>query len=612
MKEKKKNSKRKKTKVNNEKVNNVNEVSGENNEEAETKKSQPKVGKHEKKPSQKTEGKHSKEETKKSEGKHSKEETKKSEGKHSKDETKKTQPKTNANEKAEPRRRRRSDSERKSKDNVPVLKIIAITLSVIIVLSAIAITAGYFYFKDRWYVHSTVNGTDVSKMELSQSQKIFDDIYKDYKLTLKGRNDLSTTINMSDIDMTIEDNGNLKKTFDQQHDTFYIIAFFRPQKLISKPETKYSEEKLKTLLDGSDLIMGTKESPIIPPTDTCIKFSDKGGYFEVQPATDGNTLIREKFDPVVSESLKDVIQEVNLDDANTYPGIYKALETAHEPDENFQKRCDAYNGSTLHWMTWKMPNGSVISITPQDIMNWYDMSDDFKLTLNTQKVKDWVEKFCLKYKTSGITRTFKTHSGNEIQISGGDFGWQMDYDATCKQVLDVLNAADNSTKISTYLSDSSETNKAALTHNFEPVFKSKGNVFNPDNLTADYVPGTYSEVSISDQCVYVYKDGQCVYTAHCITGLPTAEKATTKGVWFVKEKLRHKTLRGPGYATPVSYWVRITWTGIGYHDATWQAWGSWSPTKYMSVGSHGCVNLSMTDVAKIYELVNVNDPVFIY
>lgn len=27
----------------------------------------------------------------------------------------------------------------------------------------------------------------------------------------------------------------------------------------------------------------------------------------------------------------------------------------------------------------------------------------------------------------------------------------------------------------------------------------------------------------------------------------------------------------PIYETPVNYWMRVTWTGIGFHDATWQA-----------------------------------------
>ena len=41
--------------------------------------------------------------------------------------------------------------------------------------------------------------------------------------------------------------------------------------------------------------------------------------------------------------------------------------------------------------------------------------------------------------------------------------------------------------------------------------------------------------------------------------------------------MRNKTLRGDKkpdgtyeYETPVEYWMRVTWTGIGFHDAKWQ------------------------------------------
>ena len=60
-------------------------------------------------------------------------------------------------------------------------------------------------------------------------------------------------------------------------------------------------------------------------------------------------------------------------------------------------------------------------------------------------------------------------------------------------------------------------------------------------------------------------------------------------------KSRNKTLRGTKkpdgtyeYETPVAYWMPFN-GGIGFHDATWQS--SFGGNRYLSHGSHGCVNM---------------------
>ena len=61
-----------------------------------------------------------------------------------------------------------------------------------------------------------------------------------------------------------------------------------------------------------------------------------------------------------------------------------------------------------------------------------------------------------------------------------------------------------------------------------------------------------------------------------VTGLPTPERETPTGVYSILEMKRDKVLTGtidpstgkPIYQTPVAYWMRVTWTGVGFHDAT--------------------------------------------
>ena len=64
-----------------------------------------------------------------------------------------------------------------------------------------------------------------------------------------------------------------------------------------------------------------------------------------------------------------------------------------------------------------------------------------------------------------------------------------------------------------------------------------------------------------------------------VTGEPIPAKETPTGVYALKETTMHEVLVGeivpetgePEYRTPVDYWMRITWSGVGFHDATWQS-----------------------------------------
>lgn len=71
-----------------------------------------------------------------------------------------------------------------------------------------------------------------------------------------------------------------------------------------------------------------------------------------------------------------------------------------------------------------MGEGVTETITPDDIKDWLIIGDSGKVTLDKDEMSEWIEDFCLKYKTVGKTRHFTTHTGQVIEISGGDYGWQ--------------------------------------------------------------------------------------------------------------------------------------------------------------------------------------------
>jgi lipoprotein-anchoring transpeptidase ErfK/SrfK len=97
-----------------------------------------------------------------------------------------------------------------------------------------------------------------------------------------------------------------------------------------------------------------------------------------------------------------------------------------------------------------------------------------------------------------------------------------------------------------------------------------------------------------------------------VTGLPTSERETRRGIYAIDAKKEHATLGRldvQGYASPVDYWAPFD-GGRGLHDAPWRS--SFGGDIYLSDGSHGCVNIPSQNMAAIYNAIEIGNAVIIY
>lgn len=117
-------------------------------------------------------------------------------------------------------------------------------------------------------------------------------------------------------------------------------------------------------------------------------------------------------------------------------------------------------------------------------------------------------------------------------------------------------------------------------------------------------------VNLSAQHLYVYdKAGACVVSTPIVSGCVYNDTETITGVFHIYAKSRNVTLSGPGYASPVKYWMPFS-GGYGLHDADWRS--SFGGEIYLYDGSHGCVNIPPAVAGTVYENVSIGTPVVIY
>lgn len=507
-----------------------------------------------------------------------------------------------------------SEKKKKPKKSRGLVKFAKITAALAVIIVGATMLYHTIYYGNRWYKNTYINDVDVSGKTLDESKKMILQKLDGYGLTVNGRDNGKLTIDGQDIDYSLKINKEFDKLFKNAHETSPL--FSGKNELSVNYDVEYDHEKLNKIIKKADIVTGSDDYKIVRPKSATVKYSAKKQQYECVKEVMGNSIIKEELTAGIQDALSKAETTLDINDTAEEPsehvlkGVYRTPKVTSD-DEALQKRLDASNKTALRFVSWNMGKGVTEQITPTEISKWITYNGE-KIKYDWDEVSDWVEDFCKKYKTVGIDRKVKMHNGKTVTVKGGDYGWQIDYDKTLKQAKKALQEKIDQDLIDAYIETPSEENRDALT--FKRKVQYANTAFRKDyeNFTDDWDPDNYIEISLSNQKVYVIRNGKVKFSCKTISGRPTPDRATKKGAYFIKEHQESRVLRGADYETPVTNWVRITWTGTGFHSATWQPWSRWTKDLYKTRGSHGCLNLSLEDSREIYRLTKYREPVFIY
>jgi hypothetical protein len=148
-------------------------------------------------------------------------------------------------------------------------------------------------------------------------------------------------------------------------------------------------------------------------------------------------------------------------------------------------------------------------------------------------------------------------------------------------------------------------------------------------LMKDYglTSGKVMVVSLTEQTLRLYQDGQFVRFMYVVTGQRAAQ--SPPGLWHIFFKGTNLTFRSsepPGSPlwyppTPIHFGMEYHSGGYYFHDATWRSYfgpganlphNDQTSGKYSDNGTHGCINMSLTDAASLYDWVDVGIPAIVY
>lgn len=204
-----------------------------------------------------------------------------------------------------------------------------------------------------------------------------------------------------------------------------------------------------------------------------------------------------------------------------------------------------------------------------------------RLAVDDDKVFEALNCFFDPYNTYG-NHTFQTHDGRVLHIEDGTYGNQIKIKTELQEFKRFIE------------SDKQEYQRMPE-YSKEALYKGK-----------DDIGPTYIEIDIGNQKMFYFENEELVYETDVVTG---KHNATPECVCYVYNKQKNRVLRGPGYASPVKFWMPVI-RGVGIHDASWR--DEYGGDIYISNGSHGCINTPYDIVSQMYERVEIGTPVIMY
>ncbi len=439
---------------------------------------------------------------------------------------------------------------------------------------ALAYAGVAVYFGFHFYNETMIYGIDCSYKTVEKVKEEVESKLGAYVLEVQERDNRTETISAGQIGLTFTDNGSIDRMMKAQRSYIWPVMILMERERADSVAFSFDRAKAEQAVESLNC-MDSGQS--IAPRDAYVGITDTG--YEVVKEVMGTTLDHDRTVQEVLAALDDGDVSVSLDERDCYvnPEIY-------EDNEELQHDAAAMSELAAASITYDFGDRQeVVDVSVID--GWIVKLADGTFTIDETKVSEYVENLAARYDTFGLTRQFYTSLGTVETLTGGDYGWCMDQDATMR---DLMKALDD-----------------GYQGEMEPEY-----IYTAMSRDTNDIGYTYVEVCISQQRMWCYQDGNLIVDTPVVTGNPNKGNGTPSGgVWAIDAKMRDYVLKGEGYTAPVDYWMPFN-DDVGIHDM--QARAVFGGSIYLSNGSHGCVNTPYEQAKTIYSVVSIGTPVIVY
>lgn len=368
----------------------------------------------------------------------------------------------------------------------------------------------------------------------------------------------------------------------QQNAWVWIDSLFHGENTELMPVVSYDRQALEDILSRIPFLSDAGAQTDDERRISIIK--TRQGYELLNERTD--VLSLEEAEAVILRAVEESRTDVFLEEE----GCYHDLELSAQMEDTL-KLWEKVRKFQQCGIIYQMGEEQ-IPVDASVVCEWIELQEDGSfaqdeqgnLKLRENAVEEFIDTLAEEYDTVGVSRRFEATRGETVTIEGGIYGNKLDKKAEITYLTDA------------FLSGRKEVHEPAYTQKAWKQGK-------------DDIGDTYVEVDMGEQMMYYYADGILKLETPVVTGNTSRRMGTPAGVNYVYLKQKNRVLRGPGYASPVDFWMPVK-GGIGIHDASWRS--KYGGTIYQTNGSHGCINTPRDVMVELYDSVEVGTPVVMF
>lgn len=469
------------------------------------------------------------------------------------------------------------------KKEYKIKKIAVMVVAMILVMSCCIYAGVSYYYSYHFFFGTTINGIDSSNKTAYEVEKEIAGKKDNYAIQVRSRMQDPQIITGKDIDYQYVSSGAVLKLLKAQKPYKWIKSFFEKSNYMLQEDAVFSREKLQEQVRS--LNCAQKENQIAPE-NAYVSFNNS--EFTIVPETEGNELNTKEAYQMISGAIDNEATEVDLE---SDPKAYKEADVTRDSAE-LQDIVNAYNNLAKANIRYTFGDETV-TLDGNTIKDWLQFDEKGQLLQDDgafrQHVVDYVAQLAADHDTVGTERQFQTTSGRTVYVYGSAYGWKIDQDGEVAQLMQEIQSGTQTTR--------------------EPVYSMRANAHGINDLG-----DTYIEVDLTEQYMWYYQNGNIIFQSDIVSGLPSdPDKKTPPGIFTLYSKNSPDVLRGAmtangtySYEQPVTYWMPFN-GNIGFHDADWQPY--FGGDRYLTGGSHGCINLPPENAGQLYSLIQYDVPI---
>ena len=462
-------------------------------------------------------------------------------------------------------------------------KIFGLILLLIVVIGGSAYAAASYYFADRFFEGTWINGVNCSQMTAAQVEEVFKQKFQNYAIEVSARDQNAQKIAGSDISYQYLSTGEVLKLLKQQKPYEWIRGLYEQKSYTVSENTGYNRTQLQEQLKALSCAQAENQTA---PENAYVAYQN--GQFVIVPETAGSKLNIKEAYKVLDAAVEAGQTSVNFNDT---PEAYVSADVTSDSPE-LQSALEACNNYTKASITYTFGEQTT-TLNGDTIKDWLQFDEKGQLIWDDnsfqQHVADYVAQLAATYDTVGTEREFQTTSGRTVYVSSSVYGWKIDQAAEAAQLSQEIQSGTQTTR--------------------EPIYSQTANSYGVNDLG-----NTYIEVDLSEQHMYYYQNGSDIFESDFVSGnMSYADRQTHSGIFTLYYKKSPDVLRGTmkadgsyEYESKVEYWMPFD-GGIGFHDASWR--DEFGGDIYLTDGSHGCINLPPENAGVLYDLIQYDVPI---